>query len=230
MSEPETPANPTATADSATPATSQAASESQEFWDHYARMDPTWGTRPNVVVAQLVEEFATRPGRALDLGCGHGGDALWLAGRGWQVTAADVAQTALDRVQAGAQALGVAERIRPAQHDLSRDLPPGEYDLVSAAYLHTPVDIDRNAVISRAAELVAPGGFLFVIDHASTPPWSWNAGKDVTFPTPHETLTAFGLGSWTVERCAQDERIATGPSGESATVTDNVIVLRRPAS
>ncbi|MGQ4350939.1 class I SAM-dependent methyltransferase, partial [Streptomyces sp. SAS_275] len=79
--------------------------DSAAFWEkHYAGMDAQWGTRPNVVLTDLLGDLAPEPGTALDLGCGHGGDALWLAGLGWHVTAVDVSQTALDRVAAGAAA------------------------------------------------------------------------------------------------------------------------------
>ncbi|WP_304455400.1 bifunctional 2-polyprenyl-6-hydroxyphenol methylase/3-demethylubiquinol 3-O-methyltransferase UbiG [Nocardiopsis sp. YSL2] len=205
------------------------ANDSASFWEnHYAGMDAQWGTTPNVVLADLVADLAPTPATALDLGCGHGGDALWLAVRGWDVTAVDVSRTALDRVVAGAAATGVADRVRAERHDLAATFPDGTYALVAATYFHTPVTIAREDVLRRAARAVAPGGLLAVIEHASAAPWSWQTGQDVRFPTPDEVIASLRLtNDWHVERGEAPQRTATGPDGRTATVTDNVIALRR---
>lgn len=207
------------------------ATDSASFWEsHYATLPSQWGTRPNAVLAELVPVLAPRPGRALDLGCGHGGDALWLAARGWDVTAADVSATALGRVAAGAAAAGAADRVHPVRHDLARTFPDGTFDLVGASYFHTPVEIPRDEVLRRAARAVAPGGLLLVVEHASVAPWSWQAGEDVRFPAPDEVLASLRLDAgWHTERCHAPRRTATGPEGRTATVTDNVIAVRRMA-
>ncbi|MFD3805505.1 class I SAM-dependent methyltransferase [Streptomyces sp. NPDC058619] len=71
------------------------ANDSASFWEnHYAGMDAQRGTKPNTILTDLVTDLAPTAGTALDLGCGHAGDALWLAARGWDVTAVDVSQTA----------------------------------------------------------------------------------------------------------------------------------------
>lgn len=212
--------------------------DSAAFWErHYARLDAAWGTKPNPVVAEVVAALTAEargasgaPGTALDLGCGHGGDALWLAARGWDVTAVDVAPTALDRVAEQARAAGVADRVHPVAHDLARTFPAGTFDLVGAVYFHTPLDIPRDAVLRRAAGAVAPHGLLLVVEHASLAPWSWRSEDEVRFPTAEETLASLRLGDgWQVERCEAPHRTATGPQGQTATVTDNVIALRRNA-
>lgn len=203
--------------------------DSAAFWEkHYAGMDARWGTRPNVVLTDLLGDLAPEPGTALDLGCGHGGDALWLAGLGWHVTAVDVSQTALDRVAVGAAAAGVADRVTLRRHDLAETFPDGTHDLVTATYFHTPVTISREQVLRRAARAVAPGGLLVVIEHASLAPWSWQAGQDIRFPTPGEVVASLHLDdTWRVERAEAPRRTATGPEGRTATVTDNVIAVRR---
>jgi hypothetical protein len=75
---------------------------------------------------------------------------------------------------------------------------------------------------------VAPGGLLLIVDHASVSPWSW-ADPHTRFPTPEETLAALDLGPgrWRTERLGAPERQATGSNGQAATVTDNVIAVRR---
>jgi SAM-dependent methyltransferase len=204
------------------------ATTSEEFWErHYRDADPAWGTRPNAVLTEVVTALAPRPGTALDLGCGHGGDALWLASLGWHVTAVDVAATAVERVTAAADAAGLSDRVAAVRHDLSQSFPDGTFDLVSACYFHTPVDIPRAEVLRRAAEAVAPGGLLLVVEHASVSPWSWQAGQEVHFPTPAETLASLRLDAgWRVERLDAPQRSARGPQGQVATVTDNVIAVR----
>ncbi len=207
--------------------------DSAAFWEnHYAGVDPTWGTRPNAVLVEVVTALAPGPGgggRALDLGCGHGGDALWLASLGWDVTAVDVSATALGRVAAGAAAAGLTDRVHPSRHDLARSFPDGTFDLVTAGYFHTPVEIPRDQVLRRAAEAVAPGGLLVLVEHASLAPWSWRDGhEDVRFPSPDDVLASLELDDgWRAERCHAPERTATGPGGETATVTDNVVAVRR---
>jgi SAM-dependent methyltransferase len=205
-------------------------SEAERFWDgHYRRHERVWSGRANPVLIDVVGSLPA--GTALDLGCGEGGDALWLARRGWRVTAVDVSATALDRAAAHAAAAGVADRIDFQRHDLTRTFPAGAFDLVSAQYLHSPVEFPRDRVLRAAARAVAPGGLLLIVDHASVAPWSWNQDPHTRFPAPGETLAPLGLSPelWRTELLGSPERRATGPNGETATVTDNVIAVRRLA-
>ena len=108
----------------------------QETWDaRYAESERIWSGRPN---QRLVEEVADlAPGRALDVGCGEGADAVWLAEHGWSVTALDVSEVALARVQEHAAEAGFADRVATLHHDLMAGGPaPGRYDLVSAFFFH----------------------------------------------------------------------------------------------
>ena len=194
--------------------------EAEWFWeDHYRRRGRVWSGRPNPVLVDVVGGL--RPGTALDLGCGEGGDAIWLARQGWRVTAVDVSATALDRAAADAATAGVAGRIDFRQHDLALTFPSGAFDLVSAQYLHSPIEFPRARVLQEAAGAVAPGGLLLVVDHASVRPGSW--------ADPGETLAPLGLtpDEWHTERLEAREREATGPPGKRATHTDNIAAVRR---
>ena len=201
--------------------------QAERFWErHYRGHERVWSGRPNPVLVDVVGSLP--PGTALDLGCGEGGDAIWLSRLGWRVTAVDVSATALDRASIHAAATGVEARIDFQQHDLGRAFPTGAFDLVSAQYLHSPVEFPRDRVLQTAARAVAPGGLLLIVDHASVSPWSW-ADPNTHFPTPEETLATLDLSPrmWRAERLSSPERRATGPNGQSATVTDNVIAVRR---
>ena len=201
--------------------------QSERFWEgHYRERDRVWSGSANAVLVQYAASLP--PGTALDLGCAEGADAIWLAGLGWRVTAVDVSATAISRAAAQAEAAGVAARIDFQRHDLAETFPEGAFDLVSAQYLQSPVDFPRDQVLRRAASAVAPGGLLLIVTHASVAPWSWNQDPQV-FPTPEEALAALDLtdGQWRHVFVGAPERQATGPNGETATVTDTVIAISR---
>lgn len=134
-------------------------------WDErYSGEEQIWSGNPN---AQLVAEASKlTPGTALDVGCGEGGDVIWLARRGWRVTGADFSAQGLARAARHAQAAGVADRTDWWQVDARTFTAGGRtYDLVTTHFLHPPdggmVDVTR-----RLAEAVAPGGHLLVVGHA----------------------------------------------------------------
>jgi SAM-dependent methyltransferase len=199
----------------------------EAFWeDRYRGQGRVWSGRANPVLVDVVTPLL--PGRALDLGCGEGGDAVWLAQRGWHVTAVDISTTALRRTVEHATEAGVADRVGVARHELGATFPDGEFDLVSAQFLQSPVELARDAVLRRATAAVAPGGLLLVVEHGAVPPWGEGHHHHV-FPTPDETLAALDLapGAWEVERLGSPERVATGPGGQHGVLVDNVVAVRR---
>ena len=131
-------------------------------WDErYAASDLVWSAEPNVFVAAELGDLA--PGRALDLAAGEGRNAIWLARRGWTVTAADFSQVALDK---GRQLAGDTG-IRWVCADATRWDEPSTYDLVVVAYLQLPAPERRAAVRAAYASLVE-GGTLLLVAHDST--------------------------------------------------------------
>jgi SAM-dependent methyltransferase len=197
-----------------------------DSWDaRYAESDRLWSGRPNAVLVDEVSELA--PGTALDLGCGEGADAIWLAGRGWRVTAVDVSRVALGRAAAHAAEAGVADRVEFLHRDLTEAFPPGTFDLVSAQYLHSIGDFPREAVLRRAAAAVAPGGVLLVVGHREFP--GHDHDPPIRLPSAAETLADLELApaQWEVLVGAERIREHPDPDGRPVARADAVVKARR---
>ncbi|MFM6850953.1 MAG: FAD-dependent oxidoreductase, partial [Terrabacter sp.] len=132
-------------------------------WEERYSGERVWSGRVNVQLAAEAPSLA--PGRALDIGCGEGGDAVWLARQGWQVTAVDFADAALARTAAHAAKAGVGDRVETRRVDVRTFEPDGEHwDLVTSHFFHLP-DGGMPDVVRRLASAVAPGGTLLVVGH-----------------------------------------------------------------
>jgi SAM-dependent methyltransferase len=204
--------------------------EARRFWEErYAGADRVWSGRVNARLAEVAAGMT--PGSALDLGCGEGADALWLAEKGWHVVAVDISETALRRAAAEAAERNVLDRIDFQRHDLPESFPSGTFDLVSVQYLHSPVRLERDAILRRAAASVKPGGVLLIVDHAAAPPWMRrnNHHHHHEFPSAEEVIGSLQLDErcWERVRMETAERETIGPDGQPATLSDNIIVLRR---
>ena len=147
----------------------------RDFWEQRwsqalrAHGDRVAQRPPNAHLTAELGEL--RPGRALDAGCGHGSDTLWLAARGWQVTAVDFAATALAHARSAAEAIGpgVAERIDWVEADLATWTPQRDaYDLVVCLYVHVAGSVEE--MVQRVATGVARGGTLFLVGHRPIDP------------------------------------------------------------
>jgi 2-polyprenyl-3-methyl-5-hydroxy-6-metoxy-1,4-benzoquinol methylase len=143
----------------------------EQLWSKTLRehADKVASRPPN---AHLMAEVADLPPkRALDAGCGHGADTLWLAAHGWQVTAVDFSAAALAHGRSMAEAAGadVAERIDWIESDLATwSVEPGQYDLVICLYVHVSGSVED--MVKRMASGVAPGGTLFLVGHRPIDP------------------------------------------------------------
>ena len=209
------------------------------LWDEmYRSRSRVWSGRPN---PQLVAEVAGLvPGTALDLGCGEGADALWLAEHGWTVTAVDVSAVALERAAAHAAESRFGHRVTWLQRDLESWTPEERFDLVSAQFLHsTEMPWQRSHRI--AANAVRRGGTLLVVGHhpEGPPPWASHSHADGDasggqaaagrFFTPEQLVAELGIAppEWSVEVAESREREATGPDGEMAILADAVLRATR---
>jgi thioredoxin reductase/SAM-dependent methyltransferase len=135
-------------------------------WDHRYQGDQMWSGNPN---GTLVDETrGLTPGRALDVGAGEGGDALWLAEQGWTVTANDISRRALARVAAEAELRGARVECHHADANALDAFDAGAFDLVSAQYAAIPRTPDDRAV-RNLLDAVAPGGTLVVVSHDLEP-------------------------------------------------------------
>ncbi|MFD6227717.1 SAM-dependent methyltransferase [Streptomyces sp. NPDC060232] len=202
----------------------------EEFWDErYGESTRIWSGNPNALLVREAQDLA--PGRALDLGCGEGADTVWLARRGWRVTATDISKVALGRAAEHAAEAGVADLVDWQQHDFAQSFPEGEFDLVSACFLHSYGEFPRERILRRAAAAVAPGGTLLVVGHAGGPSWNPEALADIHFPTPQEVLAQLELpeGGWKVLTAAEHVQPMTDPEGRPGTRPDNVLKVRRVA-
>jgi SAM-dependent methyltransferase len=187
----------------------------REFYEDLYRTR-VWSGRPN---PQLVAEVADLPpGTALDAGCGEGADAVWLAERGWRVTAVDFAAAALAR---GAEHAPGVDWVRA---DLTAWTPPARYDLVSAQFLHLP-GAQRVPVFARLADAVAPGGTLLLVGHDSsdTAAGAHRPPEPDLFFTADEVAAGLDPGEWDVVVAESRARKTTHPEGRAMTVHDAVV-------
>ncbi len=200
----------------------------QAFWEEFYRTRRTGSAgKPS---AMLVRYAADLPaGAALDLGASHGDDVLWLAERGWQATGIDISETALERARQRARDLGLGARARFEVRDLAAGLPEGGFDLITALYFQSPVELPRPAILRAAAARVAPGGHILVVAHAAAPPWAGDMAKHAQFPTVASELEALDCDPtrWTVLMASVVEREGTGPDGIKAQLRDTVVLARR---
>jgi SAM-dependent methyltransferase len=199
----------------------------REFWDaKYAEKDAIWSGEPNLRLVEHASGLAA--GTALDVGCGEGADAIWLAARGWTVTGLDLSQVALDRAAARAAALGpeTSGRITWVQGDLLSTAPlpvAAAYDLVTVQFMHV-LRTAFDGLYTRLADLVATGGSLLVVAHHPDDLASGarhHDAPDILFP-PERVTALLDPAAWEV-------RVADAPirtmvrDGEEVTVRDTVV-------
>jgi SAM-dependent methyltransferase len=204
--------------------------DAQQWNDRYRSASSVWSGEPN---AALVAHAPTpsQPGTALDLGCGEGGDALWLAARGWHVIGVDWAGVALERARLAADESGSGARFVEGDITdagfLATLSDSGTFDLVTVAFLH-PEPGERSRTYGHLPALLAPGGHLVVVAHDPQ-----HGALALPGPQHHRLLSADDIvtalalpAGYEVLVAATHEQVEAG----AVTAVDSVVVVRRGAA
>ena len=196
----------------------------QEFWDErYAGSTRVWSGKPNQRLVEQVTELT--PGRALDVGCGEGADVVWLAQHGWEAIGVDVSQVALDRAAGHAADEGVGDRTSFVRVDLiAGDRLPGDMDLVTSHYMHTPLEAFSPTYAAMGAA-VRPGGTLLVVGHHPDDAHTGLRNEHLAHLlfSQQRVVEALDPAAWDVQLCEAQTRETTGHEGEPVTITDTVV-------
>jgi len=212
----------------------------KDYWDQIWTGERAGSMGTSDANPHLIQEVGgLPPGSAIDAGCGAGAEAIWLATQGWTVTAADVAEAALELAEQRAAAAGVAGQVQWVQADLSTWEPDGQYDLVTTHYAHP--EMPQLEFYDRIASWVAPQGTLLIVghlrhqghdhDHRSTQ--SDGHGDEQTQPPSAATATADAItalldpGVWAIATAKESHRTLPGPGGRPTTVHDVVVRASR---
>jgi SAM-dependent methyltransferase len=203
--------------------------DANDWNSRYDQTDQMWSLEPNMWVSEVT--FNLSPGRALDLAAGEGRNAIWLAERGWDATAVDFSNVALDRaVRLARQRLGDnAAQFHVQRADLFEHRPNvAAYDLVLVVYLQVEAD-NRTFVLRAAADGVAPGGTLLVVAHDTENPQHGYGGP----PSPTLLYSASDIArdidgsGLEITKAEQVVRVVTTPEGPREAL-DCLVVAKRP--
>lgn len=206
----------------------------KNYWDQIWQGDRATGMAASEPNPHLVREIAdSTPDTALEAGCGAGAEAIWLAARGWQVTAVDIATDALAHAAQRATAMGVADQVQWIEADLSTWEPDAKYDLVTTHYAHPAMP--QLEFYDRIASWVAPEGTLFIVghlhheNHGADAEHGHGHGHGDENPPASASATAAGITArldpavWEVVTATESHRESTGPDGRRTPIHDVVV-------
>ncbi|MBA4021749.1 MAG: SAM-dependent methyltransferase [Gordonia sp.] len=208
----------------------------KNYWDDVWQGDRAAAMAAGEPNPHLVREIADlTAGTALEAGCGAGTEAIWLASRGWQVTAADIAADALARASERAAASGVSGQVHWVEADLSTWAPETYFDLVTTHYAHPAMP--QLDFYDRIASWVAPGGTLFIVGHLhhDNHGATGEHGYGHEHPPAEASATAASITArldptvWEVATASESHRTMTGPDGRETPIHDVVVKAIRRA-
>lgn len=196
-----------------------------QYWENrYGGKGAVWTGKVNSVLAEVGGRLPV--GRALDLGCGEGGDVIWLAKQGWSATGIDISQNAVRRAQGTAQAEGLSEKqARFVAGDLTDLGVRGEFDLVTASFFQSPVALDRRHILRKASQLVGLGGHFLITSHAVMP---HHPNQD-SLVKPQDEVAGLALSpdSWELVISELRPRTHTDRDGNELELEDSVVLYKR---
>jgi SAM-dependent methyltransferase len=178
--------------------------EREEWNERYAGHDLLWHAEPNRFLVEEVGDLV--PGTVLDVACGEGRNAVWLAEKGWRATGVDFSAVALAKARRMAEERGV--EVEWVEADLRVWEPTGLFDLVIAMYLHLP-ELMRHETFANAARAVAPGGTILVVGHDRENLTAGTGGPQdvsVLFTADEVVRILEAVGGFTVRRAVQVRR------------------------
>ena len=200
-------------------------------WDERYGEGRLWSVEPNGFFAEVVSGIEGR-GRAVDLACGEGRNALWLATQGWDVTALDFSGAAISRGRTYGEEHGIRVQWEVADL-LDWEMGSGAWDLIAHVYLHWP-SAERTPFVDRCADALAPGGHLVIVGHDRTNIEHGHGGPQVpeVLTTPEELKRQLESAGLSVTRAEVVMRPVTLESDDGTTTTvnaiDHVVVATRP--
>ena len=195
-------------------------------WDRrYGGRELVWTANPNRFLVAETRDLA--PGRAIDLGCGEGRNAIWLAERGWQMVGVDFSEVGLQKARELADARSVS--VEWVAADLLEYRPePRAFDLVLVFYLQVPAG-ERQPILRAAVDAVAPGGTFLLVAHDSTNLQHGYGGPQTpaVLYTAHDVVDDLDGAGLQIERAERVERPVKTPDGERVAL-DALVRARRP--
>lgn len=199
--------------------------DAQTWNQRYRDSELVWSTGPNLFVEELCRDLT--PGRSIDLAAGEGRNAIWLAEQGWDSTAVDYSDVAIEKAHQLAERRGVTVTTEVADLTTYEPTPDG-YDLVLVAYLQLS-DEQLAPILRRAAAAVAPGGtFLLVCHDRENLEHGYGGPQQIDVLTsPDQVVAELGAG-FTIERSEVAERRVQTDDGERVAL-DTIVLARRDA-
>ena len=197
-----------------------------EYWEQrYSGSGRIWSGKANRTTAEIVS--ALTPGHAIDLGCGEGGDVLWLAEQGWEAHGLDISATAVGRARDEAAARGLTAATFDAVDLDAWEPEPASVDLVTASFFQSDVALDRTAILRRAMTALRAGGHLVLVSHAAPPSWGADHPARMVDVQEEAAQLAQPEAEWEVVAAENRPRPAVAPDGSAGEHLDAVLVLRR---